>query len=199
MLVIFGISDAEFPYIVLCVLGFIIGIFSFAVGDSLGIKLHKYLEKRFHKKLDKKIRKRKFASHDVEFAGIDIMNHEQFKFYIKALLEDITFTDVRLNPLAEAKYEDLTAKYQGNSYAICSLNTEYLIDIYDVNRVLDAKTNLNLDAAIVITTSSFTYDAISLAKENGVILWNREELTRLTDFRRKNYGNATQISMYPLV
>ncbi len=110
---------------------------------------------------------------------IDRMEGVEFEQYAAALLKANGYKKVRVTPPANDQGIDLFAEKDGVSYAIQCKRYHGKVGNKAIQEAVAGCGFYHCDVPVVLTNSFFTVSAVQLAEENGVELWNREDLTRL--------------------
>lgn len=104
---------------------------------------------------------------------VDQLEGLEFEEYISQLLLKLGYIEVEKTKASGDFGIDILAEKDFITYAIqCKLYTNKL-GIESVQEAYAGKKHYDRNVAIVITNSFFTESAISLAKDTGVILWDR--------------------------
>lgn len=110
----------------------------------------------------------------------DNMEGHEFEYYCADLLRKNGFYDVDVTKGSGDQGIDIIAFKDGIKYGIqCKC---YSSDIGNkaVQEAFAGKTFYNCHVAAVLTNRYFTASAKELASKNGVLLWNRDELEKLS-------------------
>lgn len=117
--------------------------------------------------------KRRLRSLDI--AAIDTMGGLEFEAYLVELLKQSGYTDVRL----AAKYDlgiDPLASKEGERWGIQAKRYSKPVRAETVRQVVTALKHYDCHRSMVITNSTFTRNAHTLADSNGCVLVGKQEL-----------------------
>lgn len=107
------------------------------------------------------------------------MSGEQFEEYVQAVLMRNGYKDVTLTKRSGDFGVDILAKYKGESYAIqCKLYSRP-VGVAAIQQAYTGCEYYGCDIPVVVTNQRFTSQAITLARSNGVELWDGERLKHL--------------------
>lgn len=118
-------------------------------------------------------RKRRLRSLDI--AAIDTMDGLEFEVYLAELLKHSGYTDVRLT----TEYDlgvDLIASKDGERWGIQAKRYSKPVRAEAVRQVVTALKHYDCQRSMVITNSTFTRNARTLADSNSCVLVGRQEL-----------------------
>ena len=111
-----------------------------------------------------------------------------FESFLKLYLEKIGLDEVLVTKRSDDGGIDLTAVRKGigefnqadtDKYYVQAKRYNKTVGIRSVQEILGAKKHYNADQCVVVTNNYFTFEAETLAKENGVRLIDRKELIEL--------------------
>ena len=144
-----------------------------------------------HKKL---LRKREIEQDDLKdieasncvdkydnISAVDGMDGHEFEYFCAELLKCNGFSEVRVTKGSGDQGVDIIADKRGLKYAIQCKNYAAPLGNKPVQEVATGKIFYDCNVAIVLTNSTFTAGAISLADATGVLLWDRTVLVRLME------------------
>lgn len=112
------------------------------------------------------------------------MSGEEFEQYVQAILKRNGYKDVQLTKKSGDYGIDILAKYQGESYAIQCKKYARPVGVAAIQQAYSGCQYYQCDYAIVVTNSSFTMQAQTLAEKNDVGLWDGNGLEKMK--RRAN-------------
>lgn len=121
--------------------------------------------------------------HSITIKDIDYMDGRDFEIFIAEFFENRGY-EVELTPSSGDYGIDVIIK---SEFSKVGIQTKCYNDKVPNAAVQEAVTGINhygLDKAMVITNSYFQPSAIRLAKDNNVILWNRDKL--IEELNRQN-------------
>lgn len=113
--------------------------------------------------------------------SVDGMDGHAFEYFCADLLRKKGFLDVRVTPGSGDQGVDVLATRDGVKYAIQCKNYASPLSNTPVQEVSAGKIYYNCHVGVVLTNSTFTPAAISLAKATGVLLWDRSILAKLME------------------
>ena len=118
----------------------------------------------------------------IKIMDIDIMSGIDFEEFLGKLFRRMGYESV-VTPASGDYGIDLLVKKDNQTVAVQAkrYSESNVVGIKAVQEALGGKSYYKADKAMVITTSSFTKNAQNLAKENGIILWDRHELKKKID------------------
>jgi restriction system protein len=113
-------------------------------------------------------------------AEIDRMTGPEFEYYLVTLFRNKGYT---VTKTGTSYYDhrgdfggDLIIEKDGIITAVQAKRYRYATGIDSVRQVLGAMDHYHCQNALVVSTSTFTPDAITQARESNIELWNREKL-----------------------
>lgn len=136
------------------------------------VKKHKY------KKWEREGKRGKLLLLSADISQIDIMEGYEFEEYLKALFFYLGY-NVEATNKAKDYGADLIISSGNEKIVVQAKRYNKTVGIRSVQEVLGAKKHYNANDCIVVTNSTFSYEAETLAKENVVRLIDREELIEL--------------------
>ncbi len=132
--------------------------------------------------LSKTLRKRRYLRSPL--SAIDVMSGEEFEEYLKYYFESQGY-NVKLTPVTNDYGADLVLKKDGEVTVVQAKRWNEPVGNSAVQEVVASKGYYKATNAMVVTNSTFTTNALNLAKANNVILWDR-------NYIKKNFGEATE-------
>lgn len=112
-----------------------------------------------------------------ELAKIDNMNGFDFEYYVASMLRKLGYKNVRVTQSSGDYGADILASYEGKTYAFQCKRYAKNVGVRSIQEVYAAKQYYKCDNAIVVTNMLFSQNAQGLARQTGVILWDRNILT----------------------
>lgn len=105
----------------------------------------------------------------------------RFEIFVGSMLEKLGYTDVCVTQASNDKGGDLIAVEPGGDRKVCFQCKRYSkeVGISSVQEVFSAAKYYECDIAVVVTNSTFTYQAHELAEKIGVDLWDGEYLSAM--------------------
>lgn len=103
----------------------------------------------------------------------------QFEAYIAQLLRRNGFINVDVTKASSDYGVDVTAEKDDITYAIQCKFYNQPVGVKAVQEVLAGKLYYDCHVAVVATNSTFTRNAVELAKKTKVLLWDEDKLARL--------------------
>jgi restriction system protein len=107
--------------------------------------------------------------------GIDVMQGTDFEKYLGGLFEDMGYK-VEFTPATGDYGADLILRKGGKCIAVQAKRYKSTVGVSSVQQVYSAKSYYKANDAWVVTNNTFTKNACSLAKNNGVKLVDRGQL-----------------------
>ena len=114
-----------------------------------------------------------------DISSIDGMEGHDFEYFCADLLRRDGFSEVSVTKGSGDQGVDVLATKGGIKYAIQCKNYASALGNTPVQEVNAGKTFYNCHVGVVMTNSTFTPGAISLANATGVLLWDRSTLAEL--------------------
>lgn len=105
---------------------------------------------------------------------VDEMDDESFETWCISQLKRLDYRDFKIVPIVGDQGADLVASKSHKRYAIKCKRHFTAVGVDTVEEVYSAQKYYNCDAAIIMTNSTFTNDAIELAKRLGIKLIDRD-------------------------
>lgn len=117
---------------------------------------------------------------------IDVMDGLAFEKYLAEILRSRGFTNV-LVTVAQGDFgADIIGTKDGIKYAIQAKRWQWQVGVEAIYQCLGGKEYYGCDACIVITNSTFTEQARTLAKKSKTYLIDRDKLAEwIIEFQRK--------------
>lgn len=127
---------------------------------------------------------------------MDSVDGKTFKKYIEDLFIKLGFK-IEI-PLYLSNLADFIAYKNGLKFVVQAKHYRRKVSIKTIKKIIIAKRYHSCNQSIVITNSYYTDKAIKFAKENDIILWNRNDIAKALLFI-KNNNEKTNIanSVYP--
>jgi restriction system protein len=120
---------------------------------------------------------------------IDKFSGGQFENYLEILFRNDGY---KVTAVGSAKGDygaDLILEKDGKRTAVQAKCWHYTVGEKAVQEVVSSKAIYNCQEAMVVTNRWFSFQAQHLAKVNGVILWNRNDLVNaILRIRKQNYS-----------
>ena len=116
---------------------------------------------------------------------VDRMSGIRFEHYVARLLKKNRFSDVTVTQSSADFGVDITARRDGNLYAVQCKHYGANVGVSAVQEVYSGAAKYGATVGAVITNSHYTPGAKKLAASLGVLLWDREELIALRRGKRK--------------
>lgn len=108
-----------------------------------------------------------------DVSQIDGMDGHEFEYFCAELLSKNGFSEVKVTPGSGDQGVDVLAEKGGVKYAIQCKNYASPLPNTPVQEVNAGKIFYNCHVGVVMTNSTFTPGAVTLAKATGVLLWGR--------------------------
>ncbi len=110
----------------------------------------------------------------------DRMDGDSFQELVAQLLERTGYTDVEVTGKSGDQGGDVLAKKDGQSIVIQAkrYSIDRKVSNSAVQEAYSAKAYYNADVGTVITNTLYTKGAKDLAQKTGIILWDRQDLTK---------------------
>ena len=118
-----------------------------------------------------------FAPDDLTI--VDGMDGHEFEHFCADILKKNGFIDVSVTPGSGDQGVDILATKDGIKYAIQCKNYTSSLSNTPVQEVSAGRIFYNCHIGVVLTNSTFTPGAVSLAQATGVLLWDRSTLAKL--------------------
>ena len=112
---------------------------------------------------------------------VDGMDGHEFEYFCADLLRKDGFSDVSVTKGSGDQGVDILATKGGIKYAIQCKNYASALGNTPVQEVNAGKTFYNCHVGVVMTNSTFTPGAKSLAQATGVLLWDRAVLQKMME------------------
>jgi len=107
--------------------------------------------------------------------SLDNMTGVEFERYLAQWFQSQGYT-VTLTPQSHDNGTDLLLSKFGTTIVVQAKRWKQKVGITAVQEIATAQKAYHTDYALVIITSTFTHPAENLAKQVGVILWDRKQL-----------------------
>ncbi len=125
--------------------------------------------------LSKALRKRKYLKSPL--SAIDVMSGEEFEEYLKYYFESQGYK-VKLTPVTNDYGADLVLKKDGEVTVVQAKRWNNPVGNSAVQEIVASKGYYKATKAMVVTNSTFTSNALNLAKANDVVLWDRNYIKK---------------------
>lgn len=110
---------------------------------------------------------------------IDDMDGVEFENYVADLLRLSGYKNVRLTAASGDYGADLVAEHSGLTYIFQCKRYAKTCGVKSVQEICGAKAHYSSDVEVVVTNCYFTKNAMVLAEETDVELWDRDVLVQL--------------------
>lgn len=166
--------------IIACIALFVVGILhngsDFAVLMGIILILHSFCRII----LNKMKLKSKAADRTIE--QIDKMTGREFEEFVAAVMEGCGY-EIEEITVASGDYgADIIAWADDEKIAVQCKRYSKPVGVKAVQEVISAMKHYDCERAVVITNSTFTKQAYTLAEDNEVVtLWDREDLIKMRD------------------
>ena len=114
-------------------------------------------------------------------ASFNDMNGREFEMFTEKLLKANGFDDVEVTKASGDFGVDVIAYKDEVKYAIQCKRYTGAVGIDAVQEIIAAKSMNNCHVAVVLTNSRFTDSAVTLARANGVLLWDGDKLSKMAE------------------
>lgn len=140
------------------------------------VKLYKnnkycYIAKKYYE------HKKQINYNSIEY--IDILSGIEFEKYMSKLLPKLGYKNVKLTPASNDYGIDLIAEKDDVKFAIQCKHYKGKVSNSSIQEANSGKQYYHCHVGVVVTNSYFTYNAKELAKNNGIILWDRKKLIEM--------------------
>ena len=114
------------------------------------------------------------------------VDDREFRNYIHGILIKHDFKRVRIDDVTlcdddKENDNDIIAFKDGKKYTVQTyLNKN--ISLFEIEETKKDIIKENAVGAIIITSKSYEKDIVSIAKENNIIIWDREQLKKLIKY-----------------
>lgn len=133
--------------------------------------------------------------------NINSLSGSEFEEFLYYLFLNMGF-DVTLTPKSHDYGADLILKIYNKTIVVQSkLYTSHSIGVSSVQEVYSSIKYYNADLGIVVTNSKFSKNSINLANSTNVLLWDKNMLIRLLNFKdyeKKIFRNELLCNMCTL-
>lgn len=130
----------------------------------------------------KRIRNRKLVSSRIR--EIDSMNGETFEYFLQAHFEKMGYK-VKMTPKSSDYGADLILIKDDIKTVVQAKRYKGKVGVAAIQQAYASMGYYKASRCMVITNSYYTSQARTLAKKNGVILWDRETLIRKFKIKEK--------------
>ena len=126
------------------------------------------------------------------------LNGFDFEKLSKSLLECNNFTDVIVTKASGDYGADVIVSKDEIKYAIQCKKYSSSVGVRAVQEVMASREMYKCHVGAILTNNYFTSNAIKLAEENKIILWNKVDLARMMEnynkkFNKENFSNYTDV------
>lgn len=104
----------------------------------------------------------------------------EFEQYIAVLLEKNGYSKIEVLPMSGDYGVDILAEKSEVKYAFQCKYYSQPVGIAAVQEVSSGKTHYNAHIGVVVTNNYFTSNALQLAETNGVLMWDRDKILKMT-------------------
>lgn len=112
-----------------------------------------------------------------KFSVVDAMEGKEFEQFCAAGFRHLGYkTDT--TPATGDYGIDILLKKKGTTVAVQTKRYNGTVGVKAVQQAASGKAMYNADKAMVVTNSTYTKAAETLAEANGVILWSRKDMAR---------------------
>lgn len=109
---------------------------------------------------------------------VDYMTGEDFEIFVAQILKNIGFVNIQLTKGTGDQGVDVIAERDGIKYAIQCKRYSHPVGNKAIQEVFAGKTFYHCHVGVVVTNNYFTQSAKELAKENGIVLWDKDFLNK---------------------
>lgn len=110
---------------------------------------------------------------------VDTLDGLQFESYIAELLKKLNYKNVTITPASGDFGIDILCEKDDIKYAIQCKNYNSVLDSKPIQEANSGKQYYNCHIGVVVTNNYFTKHAQELAKNNGILLWDRDKLQNM--------------------
>lgn len=110
---------------------------------------------------------------------VDKLSGEDFELWLKNYFRHKGFHHIKTTKKTRDYGADLIMKKWTYTYVVQAKRYDHNIGVFAIQQALAAKAYYKADKAIVVTNRYFTTSAVTLAKVNEVILYDRYSLFRI--------------------
>lgn len=105
---------------------------------------------------------------------VDKMSGEEFELYLKAHFENLGYRVKHIGQTGDYGADLILTSNKHEKIVVQAKRYNNSVGVTAVQEVISAKTYYSCDSAMVVTNSVFTTNAIKMAKQCEVELWNRD-------------------------
>lgn len=148
--------------------------------SSYNSSLPRAIEERFKNAITKyKLLNNSKGNKMVTIADLDMLSGVDFESFLSQLFIKLGY-QTTITPASNDYGVDLIVTKNGETIAIQAkrYSEGNVVGISAIQEAIGGMNFYKTDKAMVITTSSYTQNAQNLAKESGVIIWDRKELIK---------------------
>lgn len=120
----------------------------------------------------------------------DYMTGEDFEVFVAQILRRIGFTNIQLTKGSGDQGVDIIAERDGIKYAIQCKRYSQPVGNKAVQEVFAGKVFYHCHIGVVVTNNYFTQSAKDLARENGIVLWDRNFLQNIINSKKEYFEFA---------
>jgi len=132
---------------------------------------------------------------NILYNQVDYMSGEDFEVFVANILTRIGFTKIRLTKGSGDQGVDIIAERDEIRYAIQCKRYSKPVGNKAVQEVFAGKSFYRCHVGVVITNNYFTQAAKELAKENGVVLWDRDFFNIYANVKNDNIAKTDEESI----
>jgi hypothetical protein len=121
----------------------------------------------------------RWANSTYSLNEVDQMEGHEFEYWCADLLKYDGFDSIQVTPRSGDQGVDIIARKNSIKYAIQCKRYSRKLDNTPIQEVLSGSIYYDCSRAVVMTNQYFTSAAISFAKAFGVLLWDRDYISRL--------------------
>ena len=173
---------------------FLILIFFLILAVVVFLQIKKLINKFKRQQINKFLR-------SITIDNINSLSGNEFEEFLYYLFLNMGF-EVTLTPKSHDYGADLILKIYNKTIVVQSkLYTSHSIGVSSVQEVYSSIKYYNADLGIVITNSKFSKNSINLANSTNVLLWDKNMLIRLLNFKdyeKKIFRNELLCNMCAL-
>ena len=110
----------------------------------------------------------------------DNMEGHDFEYYCADLLQDVGFEHVEVTRASGDFGADILAVREGVTYAVQCKSYDTLVGVFAVQQAYAGRAYYDCMVAAVMTNQYFTGPAKDCARKLNVLLWDRDEMKRMS-------------------
>lgn len=123
-----------------------------------------------------------------ELARIDNMNGVSFESWCASLLTKCGYHNVKVTKATGDYGADIVCYHNGDKTVVQCKRYSNKVNLKPIQEILGGKHHYGASEMMVITNSYFTDSARQLAKESGVVLWDRRSLINIMNSINTRYS-----------